>query len=290
MAENKKILIIEDDTSLSEMLRMHISGKRERYNVVLAGDGEEGLRMVGSEKPDLVILDINLPKIGGIEVFKRMCGKDGKPPAKVLILTGRTELESFFDSINVDSFVTKPFSFDYLLGEIDRVLSNKKKPVVFIADSETKQHMVQLVAVLKKAGFKSVFIHSAKALKDSITATNRPDILVAEFEQGSGTCESILNEMKKLSTGGLPETVWPKDHKVAVIVYTYSDKNYREKSNEAGADKYIGKPKSVEDILKTVNQFYLEARKKKDEAAMRALNPGAGGNKPKLSDLGSIKF
>lgn len=107
------ILVVEDNADLADGLRHNL--EREGYRVVLAGDGHEGLRLVGDASPDLVILDLMLPGIDGYKVLEGI--RDSGNPVPVMILSARGEeadkVRGF--RLDADQYVTKPFGLLELL-------------------------------------------------------------------------------------------------------------------------------------------------------------------------------
>lgn len=116
----KKILLIDDDTSLlvtlSDFLRF------EGYDVTTAESGEQGLKKLAPVNPDLVVLDMSMPGMGGIGFMNEVCSADGKPSHPVLVLTARANMAEFFADVQVDGFVAKPCSPEDLLMEVSRIL------------------------------------------------------------------------------------------------------------------------------------------------------------------------
>lgn len=114
-----KILIVEDDRNLLDTLRYNLS--KEGYNTVTAVDGEGALYIARREKPDLIILDIMLPKLSGFEVC-RILRKEMTVP--ILILTARTdEVDKVVGlEIGADDYMTKPFSMRELLARLGAML------------------------------------------------------------------------------------------------------------------------------------------------------------------------
>lgn len=113
------ILLIDDDASLTDLLAEYL---REQGHVVhVAGDGQKGLRTFFEQKPDLVILDVTMPKMDGWETLKRIREMSRAP---VIMLTARDEepnvLRGF--SLGADDYVTKPFSFAQLGARVKAVL------------------------------------------------------------------------------------------------------------------------------------------------------------------------
>lgn len=87
----KKILIVEDDKFLRDLITQKLSN--ENFDVVIAQDGEEGIRKIEDEKPDLVILDLLLPQIDGFEVLKRMKANQKIADTPVIILSNLGQKE-----------------------------------------------------------------------------------------------------------------------------------------------------------------------------------------------------
>jgi len=115
----KTILVVEDDATLLDVLRYNLT--REGYTVVSAMDGQEGLSMARSEKPDLLILDIMLPELDGLEVC-RILRKETSLP--ILMLTAKAEEIDKVVGLEVgaDDYVSKPFSFRELLARVKAML------------------------------------------------------------------------------------------------------------------------------------------------------------------------
>jgi two-component system, OmpR family, response regulator len=115
----RTILVVEDDANLLDLLRHNLL--REGYEVVTARDGESGLAAARADKPDLLILDIMLPRLDGIEVC-RILRKEMSVP--ILMLTAKTgEIDKVVGlEMGADDYVTKPFSLRELLARIKAML------------------------------------------------------------------------------------------------------------------------------------------------------------------------
>jgi two-component system phosphate regulon response regulator PhoB len=113
-----RILIIEDERALTDVLSYNL--QREGYDVVVAHDGQEGLRKAQMQLPDLVILDLMLPGLDGLEVCRELRGGERTRHLPLLMLTAKAEetdqLVGF--SMGADDYVTKPFSVKVLLQRI----------------------------------------------------------------------------------------------------------------------------------------------------------------------------
>ena len=119
------ILIVEDDASLAEVLDYNLS--QEGYGTQIARDGQQGLREIRSSCPDLVLLDLMLPMVDGLEVCRQLRADPATRELLVLMLTARSEetdqIVGF--SVGADDYVTKPFSIKVLLQRINALLRRK---------------------------------------------------------------------------------------------------------------------------------------------------------------------
>jgi DNA-binding response OmpR family regulator len=120
-----KILIVEDDPAMSVALRDGF--EFEKYDVEMAVDGEEGLRLAGRGDHDLMILDVMLPKKSGLDVCKELRGTGSRTP--IIMLTARgQEIDKIVGlKLGADDYVTKPFSFIELLARVEAVLRRVKR-------------------------------------------------------------------------------------------------------------------------------------------------------------------
>lgn len=118
------ILVVEDDLSLTEVLHYNLS--RAGYDVLIARDGEEGIRQAKLKLPSLVILDLMLPVLDGLEVCRRLRADSAMKNSRILMLTAKAEesdqLVGF--SLGADDYVTKPFSVKVLLQRV-KVLTRR---------------------------------------------------------------------------------------------------------------------------------------------------------------------
>ena len=123
MAENDKILIVEDDRNLLDTLKYNL--RKEGYAVVTAVDGAEALDIARREKPNLIILDLMLPKMNGFEVC-RILRKEMTVP--ILMLTAKAEETDKIVGLEIgaDDYMTKPFSLRELLARIGAMLRRAK--------------------------------------------------------------------------------------------------------------------------------------------------------------------
>jgi DNA-binding response OmpR family regulator len=115
----KKILMIEDDPNIVELARIHIGDLGYSFN--WAGDGEKGLRKAQEQEYDLILLDLMLPGMDGLEVCKRFRQENQKTP--ILMLTAKSEeLDKVLGlELGADDYLTKPFSIRELIARIKAI-------------------------------------------------------------------------------------------------------------------------------------------------------------------------
>ncbi len=121
----EKILIIEDEEDLVKGLRLNLTG--EGYEVDWAADGGEGLRKALEERPQLIILDIMLPKMNGLDICRELRQKNISVPIIMLTAKGEEIDKVLGLEIGADDYMTKPFSIRELLARIKAHLRREKR-------------------------------------------------------------------------------------------------------------------------------------------------------------------
>ncbi len=114
----KKVLVVEDESDLVAALEVRL--KAEGYDVITAYDGEEGLRKAREESPDLIILDIMLPKMDGFKVSRLLKFDERYEHVPIIMLTAKVEKEDkvLGGETGADEYITKPFEWKYLSEKI----------------------------------------------------------------------------------------------------------------------------------------------------------------------------
>lgn len=134
MGTKRKIMVIDDEQDLRENLEYQFQAKD--YEVLTACDGADGLEKLKSESPDLIILDLNMPNMGGIEFYNKVCDEKGMPKYPILILTARANTEQMFKELNIDGFITKPFEIDNVIKEAETIIESKQRKDVSADQAE----------------------------------------------------------------------------------------------------------------------------------------------------------
>jgi DNA-binding response OmpR family regulator len=118
----KRIVIVEDEQDIAELVSMRML--KEGYAVAVSHDGLDGLSRIRSEPPDLIILDIMLPKMSGTDVAKELRGDPRTASIPILMLTAKSEESDVVYGLRMgaDDYVTKPFSLSVLTARVDALL------------------------------------------------------------------------------------------------------------------------------------------------------------------------
>ena len=121
-----RILVIEDDAAILRGLADNL--EFESYDVLTASDGAEGYRLICDQKPDLVILDLMLPKLSGYELCRKVRGEGNTTPILMLTARGEEADRVLGLDLGADDYVTKPFSVRELLARIRAILRRAQPP------------------------------------------------------------------------------------------------------------------------------------------------------------------
>ena len=118
-----RILVIEDEYNLADVIQTKL--KKEKYDVDISLNGEEGLYNALSDIYDLIILDIMLPKIDGMEILKEI--KKNNIKSKVIMLTAKSSLEDKLTGFEngINDYITKPFHIEELIARVNIQLRNQ---------------------------------------------------------------------------------------------------------------------------------------------------------------------
>jgi DNA-binding response OmpR family regulator len=124
----QRVLVVDDDPTVSDVVRRYL--EREDFSVRLAGDGQAALDAYRHDRPDLVVLDIMLPGIDGLEVCRRLRAQDPGLPVIMLTALGEESDRVLGLEIGADDYVTKPFSPRELVLRVQSVLRRTAPPMV----------------------------------------------------------------------------------------------------------------------------------------------------------------
>jgi len=153
----KNILIIEDDKALLETLKSFLD--IENFKVTTATDGEKGFQLACQEKIDLIVLDLNLPSLSGLEICKRLRIKGIMMP--IIILTGekKDEIDKVLGlELGADDYLTKPFGTKELLARINAVLRRSKPAAPDVEDCSFGDVYINFKKQVASKGKKDLYL------------------------------------------------------------------------------------------------------------------------------------
>ena len=118
----KRILLVDDDAEIVESMRTVLESRG--YQILVARDGNQGLVVAEGEEPDLVVLDMMMPKRSGFLVLEKL--RRSRPnPMRVIMITANegSRHKAYAEMLGVDDYIRKPFAMDRLLESVDRLLA-----------------------------------------------------------------------------------------------------------------------------------------------------------------------
>jgi len=225
MDRKNRILIIDDEKDLVDAIKFQLEAKK-CYEIAVAYNGIEGLKVLEKFEPDLIVLDINMPKMGGIEFYKNICDENSKTKYPVLVLTARANLERLFKDINVDGFMAKPFELEALLKEIETIIAKRspeaqggglrskardvleaKKKMLIVEDS--KMAFDGMALTFLEADFTVDLAKSGSEAFNKILE-KLPDIILIKLDLPDLAGDLVLSKLKQM----------PKTSDAVYVLYT----------------------------------------------------------------------
>lgn len=186
-----KILIVEDDKELSHIMALELA--HEGFEVITAQDGREGLEKINAENPDLVLLDVMLPRLSGLEILRKV-KNELKSEIPIILVTARGETIDKVDGLNsgADDYISKPFKIEELLARMNAVLRR------------TQKSAVKKSAILRNGCLEMVADEMKVAFKGANTELSKNEFLLLKF--------FLENTGKILSRDEIIKNVWGEDY------------------------------------------------------------------------------
>ena len=192
-----KILIVEDDEGISSFIIPEL--EHEGYTTCLAVTGREALEKFESEKPDLILLDIMLPELNGLEVLRRIRSISTVP---VILETARGETIDKINGLNLgaDDYIPKPFEIEELLARINALL----RRVSFAHTKETSLAYKELTINVDRMSFSMQTVAGEQAGLVQEVPLSKTEFLLLKL--------LVENQGKVLSRSMIIDEIWGKDH------------------------------------------------------------------------------
>lgn len=261
----KKILIIEDEEYLAGVLMTKL--EKEGYAALIASDGESGLEKIKEWSPDLILLDIMLPKLNGYKVLEKLHKEGNKIPVIIISNSGQPiELEKIKKLGAVDYLVKVEFDPQEVLDKIkknikkskgDEKVKQEKKAKAKIILAEDEQFLRELCEQqLTKAGFEVIsVINGAKALK--LIMEEKPDLVLLDIILPTVDGFKILKEIRKSPNSKVAKTP-------VIMLSNLGQISDVDKAKKLGANQYLVKSDfTVGEIVKEVEKMLEKFQKKK---------------------------
>jgi len=125
MAEPKLILVVDDDRELVDAMRTML--ERQGYKVIQAHDGNQGQQAIYTQRPDLVILDMMMPRKGGYPVLEHFKDKPDAPPIIMVTANEGSRHKVYAEYLGVIDYIRKPFAMERLLETVSKALAPKEE-------------------------------------------------------------------------------------------------------------------------------------------------------------------
>lgn len=216
---DKRLLLIDDDPNIRMMLGDFLMGAG--YEVTCAASGEEALRLMTESLPDLAILDLGMPGMGGTGFLERITDRLGRTRVPVLVLTARGDMAEFFADKQIAGFVTKPADPDELLAEVQRILFSESalpRGDTMVVGDDVRRLVVLAEAnairanalreALGKAGFSVEVVRTGAEAVEAVIARH-PAGLILPMDAEGLAADGVLEILRKLPAGqALPVVVY----------------------------------------------------------------------------------
>ena len=233
--KGRKILLVDDEEHLLVTLRDFLTF--EGFEVYLARSGEEALERLGNMTPELIILDISMPGIGGLG-FLRKASTNRRPlQCPVLVLTARSNMREFFDDMDVAGFLAKPCTKEDLLRQMNRILSRhasrkSEEPHhshrhVLLGEDDPKMsaHLEQRLAA---SGFEVTVAETGPRVLE-LAPQKHPDIVVLK---------GVLTKMNGDAVASLLKAM-PSTNDIPVILYDPDRQAHSSRKLPTAVDRFV---------------------------------------------------
>ena len=183
MARTYNILIVDDEQSVVFLLKEELT-ELEKYNVATAYDGAEAINLLQSQPFDVVLLDVKMPRVSGIEVLKYV--REQHPTTIVIMLTNFADVKTAIETMKLGAydFVNKPYEREELLATIDRALELRRLTI----DNKLMEYE------LNRQGLAREFIGKSTAIQDLIRTAEKvaDSTAIVQIQGPSGTCKELI--------------------------------------------------------------------------------------------------
>lgn len=215
----KTILIVDDDKDLLATMTDFL--EFEGYKVEISTNAEKALKRLESLKPDLIILDISMPGMGGVGFLREMAANQGMGKTPVLVFTARANMQGFFENLEVSGFLAKPCSQADMLKCIEAIIGKKDGAIpdagpahgaggrrrILLAEDDGGARE-RLGGILKSNGFEVIDVISGPEIVEK-TIVERPDALLLKLVMANMNGDTAVRLLSELpATKGIPVVLY----------------------------------------------------------------------------------
>ena len=230
------VLVVDDDSNIREVLHKFFTLKG--YQVILAANGEQALELAESEMPKVILLDINMPGIDGMETCKRLRADEKTRLIPIILITAYGATRTEASDAGADDIIYKPFDMDRVIESIENVV---KKNLILVVDDQLEDRET-FKDILESKGYK---VTTAKDGYEAIELVNR------------GEFNIIFIDVKMAGINGVKtfEGVRKLRPDVPVVMVTgYSVEELVKEAIDKGAYACIYKPLDMEKIMRIIKE------------------------------------
>lgn len=242
MKSRGKILVVDDDRTITTLLESKLTA--HGYEVLVASDGEEALEKCFPFAPDVVILDILMPRMDGytfVQEFKKSGGSLRETP--VIVISSQDSLQSIFEIEGINDYIVKPFNMDHLLRKIDKKMKSKDKKILIVDDEHDIVNTIK--NRLTSSGYDVIIAHDGIHGLE-LAKKETPDLVVLDVMMpkldGYHVCRMLKfdERYKDINIVLLTALCRKEDHMI---------------SKEVRADAYLEKPYDGNTLLHTIKEL-----------------------------------
>jgi DNA-binding response OmpR family regulator len=253
MTDQEKILVVDDEMVMRDLLYTVLT--KQNYKVVTALNGREALNMMPKEKPDLVILDLMMPGLNGLETFVQMRRID--PKIETIILTGANvdDLETQARQLGVSDILRKGVGVELFLKSINYVMDKRKskhgapepkfKGEILVVDDDADIRFM-LEKFFTRQGYK---VNTAASGEEALDRLNKYSTINVKKSTSGNTALIVLLDIKMSGMDGLMtlKKIKELDKTISVLMISgINDVNITREAMRLGAYDYIMKPFNME--------------------------------------------
>jgi CheY-like chemotaxis protein len=190
-----KILIVDDEPAIVDILRARLVAAG--YEVCSAGDGVEALKKVKSEKPDLIIMDVLMPRMTGFEAMKKIREDPESRGIPALMISAKGSMKDYFEDITGVEFISKPYDAKVLIGRIEALIGGKgaaqggPRRLILVG---VEDFLVGKIRLLFTSLNYQVMIALSEEDAFKLAKNQRPDFILCQYWE-----EETVLDAKKLS-------------------------------------------------------------------------------------------